>query len=290
MFKLIPVYLSLILVTCPVCALPKNSADPINIFVSILPQKYLVERVGGSRVNVSVMVKPGVSPETYEPTPRQMAQLQETRLYFRIGVPFESVWMKRLQSLYPDMGVINCCDELLIDETVHHNHTGDEHHSINDAHVWTSPGNAIILAGIIRDALSKVDAGSQDHYRNNFVSLKSDLASLDAEIKNEMEDIRIPYFIVSHPSWGHYARAYGLKQISIEQHGTEIRARELANLVRFARQWKINTVFVQKQFSTASATTLAREINGSTVELDPLAEDYINNLRNVTRAISASMR
>ena len=67
-----------------------NTEGKINVFVSILPQKYLVERIGGNRVDVSVMVKPGLSPETYEPTPKQMAALNTARIYFRIAVPFEA--------------------------------------------------------------------------------------------------------------------------------------------------------------------------------------------------------
>ena len=93
--------------------------------------------------------------------------------------------------------------------------------------------------------------------------------------------------IVAHPSWGHFAREYDLRQIPIERHGDEIKARELSRLIEFARVKNIHTVYVQKQFNSASARVLAREINASIVELDPLAEDYIVNLRNVAQAIVA---
>lgn len=280
---------------CLVIAVPANSTaanagDTINIFVSILPQKYLVERIGGNRVNVSVMVKPGLSPETYEPTPKQMAELHEARLYFRIAVPFESVWIKRIRDLNPQINIIECCGDLELAGPAQQNHDRFSGRYAKDTHVWTSPKNAIVLAGIIKSALSGYDPGSSEYYSANHSVLVNDLDSLDAFIRKELANISNPYFIVSHPAWGHYAEAYGLEQISIERHGAEVRAKELSRLIEFARQQDIHTVFVQKQFNTASARTLAREINGKIVELDPLAEDYLNNLRYVTQAIADGAR
>ena len=90
---------------------------------------------------------------------------------------------------------------------------------------------------------------------------------------------------MSHPAWGYFADAYDLKQIPIEQNGSEIRAKELTRLIELARMENIHTVYVQRQFNNASAEILAREINADVVELDPLAENYIENLRRVTDAI-----
>ena len=285
MYRLSGFFIFGFIVIAPLCKVSADNDFPINVFVSILPQKYLVERVGGDRVKVSVMVKPGLSPETYEPTPKQMAALDAAQLYFRMAVPFENVWINRIRDLNPDIRIIECCGEIEITDPVHHDQDTYNARYTIDAHVWTSPVNATVLAGIIKNALSEFDPESARYYAENYEKLVNDLVALDTEIRQLLSDIKIPYFIVSHPSWGHYAEAYGLKQISIEQHGTEVRAKELSRLVEFARQWNIDTVYVQKQFNTASARTLAREINGRTVELDPLAEDYINNLRKVTQMI-----
>lgn len=290
MYRLICFYIICVIIAAPAIAVAANSKGTINIFVSILPQKYLLERIGGNRVNVSVMVKPGLSPETYEPTPRQMAALNDARLYFRIGVPFESVWIKRIRALNPQLKIIECCGELYVSDPADHDHSGFDTKFSGDAHVWTSPKNAIVLAGIIKSALAEYDPEASEYYSANYTVLVNDLDSLDAFIRKELADISNPYFIVSHPAWGHYAEAYGLEQISIERHGAEVRAKELSRLVEFARKWNIHTVYVQKQFNTGSAKTLAREINGKIVELDPLAEDYLNNLRYVTRAIAEGAR
>lgn len=269
----------------PTAMAAATPAHAINIFVSILPQKYLAERVGGKRVKVAVMVRPGLSPETYEPTPRQMAALAGAELYFRAAVPFESVWIKQIQNLNPRLRIVGCCNELITSDPDRHDHEESNSDVVNDAHVWTSPENAIVLAGIIRDALVEHDPAAAYDYSANYLALVKDLKTLDAWIRQALAGIEQRYLIVSHPSWGHYARTYDLEQIAIERHGTEIRARELARLIEFARQKNIHTVYVQKQFNTAAAKILAREIDGKVVELDPLAEDYIENLRHVTRLI-----
>lgn len=270
-----------------VCA---ETQDAINIFVSILPQKYLVERIGGNRVVVTVMVKPGLSPETYEPTPKQMTALGDARLYFQIGIPFELIWIERIENLNSKLRIIDCCSLLLAGKSSNHDHHGQITKHDLDAHVWTSPVNAKYLAELIKTALVELDPLSSDFYERNYAVLIAELDKLDSTIRARLAHIKNRYLIVSHPAWGFFADTYNLKQIPIEQNGSEIRAKELTRLIELARAENIHTVYVQRQFNNASAEILAREINADVVELDPLAEDYIENLRRVTHAIVQGAR
>ena len=268
-----------------------QAAEVVNVFVSILPQKYLVERIGGDRVQVQVMVRLGLNAETYEPLPRQMAALSDTDVYFRIGVPFESIWITKISAVNPQLRIIGCCPELApagfqsgrqqLDETVRHAY---------DAHVWTNPRNAIYIADIILNSLADIDPGSREYYEKNHAALVQDLNDLDQFIKQRLAYLANPYLMVAHPSWSYFADAYGLTQIPLERHGTEIRPRELSGFVDIARKNKIHTVYVEKQFNSASAQLLARETGADIVELDPLAEDYINNMKKVAQAIAAGSR
>ena len=268
-----------------------QAAVPVKIFVSILPQKYLVERIGGDRAHVEVMVRPGLNAETYEPLPRQMVALSGTDIYFRIGVPFESIWMEKISAVNPNLRIIDCCQELIpeglhsvkldADETVTHAY---------DAHVWTSPRNAIHIADIILSALTDIDPVARKYYEKNHAALVLDLNNLDQYIKIQFASLSNRYLMVAHPSWSHFADAYGLAQVTLERHGAEIRPRELSSLMKFARSNNIHTVYVDKQFNSPSARLLARETGAAIVELDPLAEDYINNMKNVAQAIVAGSR
>ena len=256
-----------------------NETDMNNVFVSILPQKYFVEKVAGEHVNVSVMVGNGQSPATYEPTPKQMALLNKSQLYFQIGVPFESVWIDAISELNPDLKIIECCRELNTQHSEGHSH---------DPHIWTSPTNAKYIALKIKEALIVSYPDYAKVFETNYSILIEDLDKLDRDIKSRLAHLYNRYIIVSHPSWGYYAEAYDLIQLPIEVEGKEVRAKSMAELIELAKAKKIDRVFVQKQFNRNSAEIIAREIDAEVIELDPLAEDYIANLYYVTDAISKS--
>ncbi|PLX16449.1 MAG: hypothetical protein C0597_07950, partial [Marinilabiliales bacterium] len=112
-----------------------------TVTVSILPQKYLVERIVGNHFDVNVMIPPGASPVSYEPTPKHMKELSNSDVYIRIGhIEFEKAWMKNIQNINPDMRIIDQSEnaELIFSEE-NHDHNSDHHHHGIDPHIWTSP-------------------------------------------------------------------------------------------------------------------------------------------------------
>lgn len=259
--------------------------EKIRVFVSILPQAYFVERVGGDRVDVSVMVGPGQNPATYEPMPRQMVELSKAKLFFRIGVPFEDVWMDRISKTNPKMKVIDTRRgiKLLPMKTHHHKapkqHTGLQKDGLKDPHIWTSIRLVKIQAQNICDALINLDQDNKGYYQDNLRAFIDDLNNLDAEIVESLKGIRARKFMVFHPAWGYFARDYGLDQIPIEIGGKEPGARELVNLIEEAKNDGIKIIFVQKQFSEKSAEALSAAIKGRIIQIDPLARDYLNNMK-----------
>ena len=105
-----PAFLAVLLLICPLLAGPAGTAlakAPLPVVVSIAPQKYLLERIAGERVAVTVLVKPGADPHSYEPSPAQMRFCAAARAWFTIGVPFEDVWLPRIQSAAPNLTVIS---------------------------------------------------------------------------------------------------------------------------------------------------------------------------------------
>ncbi|MBW2436268.1 MAG: zinc ABC transporter substrate-binding protein [Desulfobacterales bacterium] len=105
------------------------AADPVPVFVSIAPQKYFVQQISKDLVNVQVMVLPGADPHTYEPKPRQMADLSKTQVYFAIGVPFEHIWLKKLGAANPDMKIVHTDGGIAkIPMATHHHDEREAHH------------------------------------------------------------------------------------------------------------------------------------------------------------------
>jgi zinc transport system substrate-binding protein len=278
----------------------------IAVFVSIMPQKYFVQQIGKNLVNIQVMVKPGASPSTYEPKPRQMAAIAKTHIYFSIGVPFENAWLNKIASSNPNMVVVKT------DHGIQKTAMDDHHHDMEDAnqrpknehgqdanrkdlgildpHIWLSPPLVMIQARRILAALQEVDPVHRSDYEANFKAFISEISELDAEIRNIFSAKHGLQFMVFHPAWGYFADTYGLKQIPVEIEGKNPKPAQLKELIEYANHNDINVIFVQPQFSAKSAEVIARGINGQVIFADPLAEEWAVNLHKVAREIKAALR
>lgn len=272
-------------------------AEPLPVLVSVLPQKYLVDRVGGDRVRSSVLVGAGQDPHTYDPMPRQMAEVAGARVYFRVGIDFEDAWLRRIQAASPGLRLVDQREGLplrVLEDHAHHHGTGghhDHHHTGRpDPHVWTSPALAKRMAAQIRDELGRLDPTGGPAFAAGYERLAADLDALDAEIRSMLGGASGGRFMVFHPSWGYFADAYGLEQIPIEQGGKEPGARALAGLIDQARSAGIRVVFVEPQDSPAPAHAVARSVGATVATVDALAEDYIDNLRRVAAAFASALR
>ncbi len=268
-----------------------RAADRLSVFVSIVPQKYFVEKIGGPQVTVTVMVKPGASPATYEPRPRQMVQLSRTALYFAIGVPFESVWLKKIAAANPAMQVVHTEAGIKKLPMGAAPHTGAGHRrtGITDPHIWLSPPLVKIQARHIADALRALDPEHESIYEANYQRFANELDALHAELKQCFAARQGGSFMVFHPSWGYFAQTYGLQQVAVEIEGKNPKPARLKELIQTAATHRVRTIFVQPQFSTRTARLIANAIGAKVVVADPLAADWANNLRAVAARIAAAM-
>jgi zinc transport system substrate-binding protein len=273
-------------------ALPA-AAGP-SAFVSIQPQKYFVERIGGDAVDVKVMVAPGAHPAVYEPSPRQMAALSRADLYFAAGVPFEDAWLKKIRAANPDLKIVHT-DAWIQKQPIDRNgSTEADHghdHGNKDPHIWLSPPLVMIQARHILAALSRTDPENADTYEANGQKFISELAQLDTRLRQMFaQHSGGRRFLVFHPSWSYFADAYGLEQIPVEISGKAPKAAELQRLITLARKNDIQTVLIQPQVSSKSAETIARAIDGQVVSADPLAENWPENLVEVAGKILEAAR
>ncbi|NDV22392.1 metal ABC transporter solute-binding protein, Zn/Mn family [Desulfovibrio sp. JC022] len=264
------------------------SAAKLQTTVSIAPLKYFVEKIGGEKVKANIMVKPGSSPATYEPQPRQMALLSKSEIYFAIGVPFERAWIPRFRSANDKLEIINLGKTVVHQTMKTHVHDEDEHKhhnehettQITDPHVWLSPPLVRIISQQIRDVLIEHDPANTEAYTSNYLNFAAEINKLDSELLNIFTPKGERFsFMVYHPSWGYFARTYGLNQIPIELEGKEPSPKELTQLIKFAKKNSVKAIFIQPQFSQKSARAIASSIGAETLTADPLAEDWAENLR-----------
>lgn len=269
-----------------------ESTGVLHVTVSILPQKYFVERIGGVHVDVNVMVQPGASPATYEPKPEQLQALSKADAYISIGVPFEDAWLERIGSANPEMLLVDSTQGIERTAMAAHHHEGEEHEEEAknlDPHIWLSPRLVSVQARNIYDALVRLDPERKDTYKANLDRFIADIDALDVHIRETLAGVENRKFMVFHPSWGYFARDYDLEMIPIEIGGQEPSAAELAALVEEAREEGIRVIFAQPEFSTRSAKIIANEIGGEMLLVSPLAADWLDNLRRVAETFAEAM-
>ena len=256
------------------------------VAVTILPQAGFVEAIGGDKVEVVVMVPPGASPHTYEVTPDQMTRLSNAKMYAKVGSPveFELAWMDKLIAVNKSMLVVDCSKGINLTDSQDPDEPG------LDPHIWLSVKNAKIMVQNICDGLVQVDAANKAYYEENCAAYSEELTKLDGDLTEDLSSVKNRSFIVFHPAFGYFAHDYNLKQIGVEQEGKEPDADYIVRLIEEAKKSDIRVVFVSPQYSTKRAESIAKEIGGKVVIIDPLAKEFIDNMHAIESAMKQAMQ
>jgi zinc transport system substrate-binding protein len=259
-----------------------------SVFVSIEPLAYFAEQIGGSEFDIHVLVASAQSPATYEPTARQMAALAESKAFFTIGVPMEQTLVPRLRSSMPAVRIVDTREGI---ELIELESSGREHgHGATDPHIWLDPARARMMAHNIYRALADLEPDLEPVLAGNLRELNADLDLLAAELTGLLAPVRGRTIVVFHPAYGYFADAFELKQVAIEAGGVTPGSKHLAEVVDMARARGVNAIFVQPQFSSATANAVATSIGATVVNLDPMARDYPENMRKIAGRIRSALQ
>lgn len=281
--KALSLLLSLLLLFS-VSTAAKAESKSVKVFVSILPQAYFVERIGGSYVDVNVLVGPGHSPATYEPTPKQMAGLGHSQIYFRIGTPFEKGFIGKISEIFKNLKIVDTRQDV----PFRYFETSSDR-DVPDPHIWLDPKLVKIQADTIYTTLKTIDPAHEATYRMNVRAFKNDLDAIDGKIEKTLAPIRGETIYVFHPAFGYFCDSYGLKQVAVEVEGKEPSPKQLSHLMSQAKKDGVKVIFVQPEFSTKNAGVIARAIGGAVVPMDPLARDYLKNLDVIANRIKEGL-
>lgn len=277
----------------------------VNAVVSILPQKTFVEAIGGDKVNVALMVKPGNSPHSYEPKPSQMKDISKADIYFSIGIDFEHAWLPRFADQNKKMKIVNISKGINRLPMVKHSHGEDEHHDHEehahhdheyehdhehgklDPHVWTSPDNVKVMAKNILKYLVKIDKANEEYYEKNYEEFVESIDETDKKIQTIFKDLpRNAKFMVFHPAWGYFAKQYLLEQTAIEIEGKNPKPKQVAHLIEEAREEGVKAIFTAPEFSDKIAKQIAKELGIPVVKISPLNPKWSQNLIKFAKAIA----
>ena len=294
-------------------------AKPL-VSVSIPPQKYFVEKIAASTLDINVIIPASTDEHNFDFKPATMKKLEKSDIYFTIGLEFERVFADKFQSNFANLQVIDTGKDLRNlatshthskdDHDEHRNHAGhddhdhdehaqgkDEHHAHkhsnshethgeNDPHIWLDPILVKIQASTIAKALIAKYPQNKALYEANLIKFQAELDALNAEISALFEKSKNKKFIIYHPSLAYFAARYHLVQIPVEIEGKEPKTKDLQRLMSVAKKENIKTIFVQKGFSQNAAKSLAKELKASVVELNHLSDDYSKNLLEIAKKIA----
>lgn len=165
-----------------------------------------------------------------------------------------------------------------------------EHDAGGDPHIWLAPQLVKIQAQHIYDALVAEAPEHEDYFAANYESFITELDALDQTLSETFAPVQGKTIFVFHPAFGYLADAYGFTQEAIEFQGKDPSPQHLESIIEQARAEDVQVIFVQKQFSTKSATAIASELGGAVVQIDPLAKDYFANLEALAETIVSNIQ
>ena len=252
---------------------PKTSQQ---ITVSIEPLRYFTEQIAGNRYKVVTMVPGGMSPETYEPTAKQMMALDESTLYIKVGqIGFERTWMSKLKANAPHTRIVDTSVGITPVKTLN---------GIIDPHTWMSCHNARQIAYNIFNALKQTSAKDSAYYRANLNKLLTKIKATDQEV-NKLLAGKTKAFLIYHPILTYFAHDYRLTQIPIEEEGREPSANQLQSIIRLAKQQKIKTLYIQKQFNNRNTEIISKDLNLPSTAIDPLNYHWNQQMITIAKAL-----
>lgn len=254
-----------------------TAAEKPVIAVTIIPEATFLSAVAGDDFEIITMIPAGASPETYEPSPKEMASLESASIYFSIGVPSEESILKSLSPTTKTVAL--------------HQKTAAEHPDLTldsgrDPHIWLCPERASFMVSLIAEELALFFPENAQKYNQNAQDYINEISSATKTAQDILENSETKDFFVFHPSFQYFANYFSLNMYALEEHGKEATPKHLAQMVDLAKEKNINAVFYQAEASARQAESFAKEIGAKAVKLEPLSADYTKNIIKMATAIA----
>jgi zinc transport system substrate-binding protein len=252
--------------------------------VTIEPQRYFASQLVDTFFTIETMVPSGTSPETYDPSPNQMAGLARAKAYFCIGyIGFEQAWMNKLKVNQPNVEFFDNSKGTSLIKTDEHAHKG--HHGNVDPHIWSSPREALTIVKNMYEALVEIDPDHKAIYAENQHKLTEKIKETDEKIRDILKSSSQKAFVIYHPALAYFARDYGLVQYCIENDGKEPSPEQLKKLFGIVKNLRVKTIFVQQEFDRKNAETIAMETGCKLVVINPLSYDWNEEMIRIAQAL-----
>ncbi len=264
------------------CKHEKLDNKPL-ISVSIEPLRNIVEHLAGDYYKVVTLTPVGASPETYEPTPKQLMDVSNSKLYFAIGtLGFEKQQLERMKETAPTLKIYTVSDGISLLSVQHEGH-GDS----TDPHIWMSPKNVVQMARNVCNALCQNDPEHTAVYKKKLADLERHADEVDRRIRLMVSKVRYRNFLIYHPALAYFANEYGFRQLTIEQDGKEPSSEHLATIISEAKAAEVHIIFLQREFKGRSVKSFSEATGARVVIINPLAYRWDNEAIAIAKALAA---
>lgn len=184
-----------------ICNGNKKNNGKIKVVTTLFPQYDFVKQVGGDKVDVTLLLPPGAESHTYEPTPKDMANINNCSLFVYTGKEMEPWAEQTIAGLKNNINVLDLSTtvDLINPEEFEHEHEGEEHeheeedheehehHHSYDPHIWLNPKYAVKMVESIRDELCKIDPENKEYYTKNAEDYIKQIQDLDNEFEQTVQ-------------------------------------------------------------------------------------------------------
>jgi len=244
----------------------------IVALASFYPLYEFTKEVGKDKVDVSLLVPPGIEPHDWEPSIQDLQRIQQADIIIINGIGFEN-WFEDIEKLNSELTIIDSSNGINIIKEVNSDQHKDSHldASLADPHIWLNPSLAKIQVKNIAEGLIELDPDNSLYYHDNSENYIKKLDILDSKIRNELSNCSKD-FVAFHDAFTYFAKEYGLNQhtiVSNEPHG-EPTSKTLEKIINLAKEMKIQIIFTEEGVDKRTSEVIAKELVGKALTLSPL--------------------
>ncbi|MDR1269854.1 MAG: zinc ABC transporter substrate-binding protein [Planctomycetaceae bacterium] len=269
----------------------KSPDDRLQVAVSVEPHAFLLERIGGERLRIEVLVPTGKEPEHYQATPDKIAALSQTKILFRTGMPFEEVLIPKLKSINSNLKIVDLRNGITLRSFELHNHdsdsaTADNSPNESDPHIWFAPTILKTETQTILQTLLETDPEGEVQYRNNTERFLEEIEALRIDLAKRLVPFKEKTIFVFHPSYGYFCDEFGLRQRAIEFEGKSPKPQQLAELINEIRNGNnLPVIFVQPEFNQAPTQAITEATGTKIVIHSSLERNVLQSMKHFAEEI-----
>lgn len=275
----------LLLTACSNSSYNKNVVDDkLQVYTSFYAVYDFVEKIGGDKISIYNIVPTGTEPHDWEPSAKDMVNLENADILFYNGANMES-WIDKVKSSVSNKNLqyVELAKDIKLIKSEHtHDQDKKDHEEEIDPHVWLNPQNVKLEMEIIKNQLCELDSQNTDYYTENYNKMVEKLDALNNDYNSSLSGFKNRDIIVAHQAYGYLCSAYNLNQISIEGIAAESEPspKRMSEITKYILDNNIKYIFYEDLINPKIAQTIANETSTQLLKLSPyegLSQEQIDN-------------